>query len=130
MCRKPFPAKSIPVEIPRPLPSVLLSCSAWAVNSFNRVFVLTSSTRFRADSASVPQYVLTMSFSEVLACLPKLTLVERQTLIRRALELDDPGLSVEDEALVEKRLADHRQNPASMVSAEAMKERVRSRVGK
>ncbi len=71
-----------------------------------------------------------MSFKEVLACLPDLTLSERQTLIRRALELDEPGLSAEDEALVEKRLADHRRDPTSVMSVTEMKRRLRQRVGK
>ena len=85
--------------------------------------------RIQADSRLVPRYVRNMSFKEVLACLPDLTLSERQTLIRRALELDEPGLSAEDEALVEKRLTDHRRDPASAVSATEMKRRLRQRVG-
>lgn len=84
---------------------------------------------FPADSHLIRRYCGDMSFKEVLACLPDLTLSERQTLIRRALELDEPGLSAEDEALVEKRLADHRRDPASAVSATEMKRRLRQRVG-
>jgi hypothetical protein len=84
-----------------------------------------STVRFRADSASVPAYYPSMSFKEVLACLPGLTISERQTLIRRALELDEPELSAEDGALVEQRLADHRRDPASAVPAVEMKERLR-----
>jgi len=68
-----------------------------------------------------------MSFNEVLAELPALTVSERHLLVRRALELDDPSLSAEDEALVEKRLADHRHNPESAVSVEEMKARLRVR---
>jgi hypothetical protein len=68
-----------------------------------------------------------VSFSEVLAELPKLTLAERQLLMRRALELDEPELSAEDKSLVEHRLADHRRNPKSSVPLEAMKARVRAR---
>jgi putative addiction module component (TIGR02574 family) len=71
-----------------------------------------------------------MSFSEVLAQLPELTVSERHMLVRRALELDDPGLSGEDEAAVEKRLADHRRNPTSAVPLHEMKARLRSRSGK
>ncbi|MGO8677558.1 MAG: addiction module protein [Limisphaerales bacterium] len=65
-----------------------------------------------------------MSLSEVLAELPVLTVSERQMLVRRALELDDPLLSLEDEAEVEKRLADHRRNPASAVPLHAIKTRL------
>ena len=71
-----------------------------------------------------------MSFTEVLAELPALTVSERQLLVRRALELDEPGLSVEDEAIVEQRLADQHRNPASAVTLEEMKTRLRSRFAK
>lgn len=68
-----------------------------------------------------------MSFSDVLAELPALTLAQRQLLIRRAIELDEPELSSADEALVEQRLADHRRDPGSAVPLEEMKARVRAR---
>jgi hypothetical protein len=71
-----------------------------------------------------------MSFSELLAELPALTVSERQLLVRRALELDDPGLTVEDEAVVEQRFADHGRNPASAVGLDEMKSRLRSRFAK
>ena len=71
-----------------------------------------------------------MSFAEVLDQLPALTVVERQLLIRRALELDEPGLSTDDEALVEERLSAHRQNPDSSVPLDEMKARLRSRFSK
>jgi hypothetical protein len=69
-----------------------------------------------------------MRFDEGLACLSDLTLSQRQTLIYRALELDGSGLS--EEALVEKRLADHLRDPASAVSAAEMERPLRQRVGK
>ena len=68
-----------------------------------------------------------MSFTEVLAELPAMSVAERQLLVRRALDLDEPLLSAEDEGLVEKRLADHRRNPGSAVPLDAMKARVRTR---
>lgn len=68
-----------------------------------------------------------MSFTEVLQELPTLTVSERQLLIRRALELDEPALSTEDEAIVEARLAEHRRNPGSAVPLDEMKARLRSR---
>ncbi len=70
-----------------------------------------------------------MSFTEVLRELPALTVSERQLLVRRALELDDAGLSAEDEAVVERRLAEHRQNPGSAVPLDEMKARLRARFG-
>jgi uncharacterized protein Smg (DUF494 family) len=42
-----------------------------------------------------------MSFAQVLQELPPMTIEQRQLLIHRALELDDPPLASEDEALVE-----------------------------
>jgi putative addiction module component (TIGR02574 family) len=67
-----------------------------------------------------------MSFAEVLHELPTLTFSERQLLVRRAVELDEAPLSSADEALVEQRLADHRQNPATAVPLDEMKARLRS----
>ncbi len=66
-----------------------------------------------------------MSFAEVLGQLPAFTLAQRQLLVRQALELDDPGLSASDEALVEERLATHRADPSSAISHEEMKRRLR-----
>jgi hypothetical protein len=71
-----------------------------------------------------------MSFTEVLAQLPALTVSERQLLVRRALDLDEPALSVKDEAVVEKRLEDRRRNPGSAVPLGEMKGRLRSRFAK
>jgi hypothetical protein len=69
-----------------------------------------------------------MSFTEVLAELPALTVSERQLLVRRALDLDEPGLSGEDEALVEERLENHRRKPESAIPLQEMKSRLRSRL--
>jgi len=71
-----------------------------------------------------------MSFAEVLQELPTLTLSERQLLVRQALALDDPALSSADEALVGKRLAAHRKNPASAMPLATMKSRLRSQFKK
>lgn len=72
-------------------------------------------------------YRFVMSFTEVLQQLPTLTMSERQLLIRRAVELDEPGLSAEDEAIVEGRLAEHRRDPSSAVPLDEIKARLRSR---
>jgi hypothetical protein len=71
-----------------------------------------------------------MSFSEVLQELPALTFEQRQLVVRRALELDDPPLSEADESLVEDRLAALRDAPASAVPLAKMKARLRSRYRK
>ncbi|HEX5705467.1 MAG TPA: hypothetical protein VFX97_19860 [Pyrinomonadaceae bacterium] len=68
-----------------------------------------------------------MSFNEVIAELPRLTFEERQILIRRVVELDDPPLSASDEAFVEERLAAHHADPASSMSLDELKNRLRSR---
>lgn len=68
-----------------------------------------------------------MSFDEVIAELPRFTFEERQILIRRALELDDPPLSAADEELVEARLAAHYADPESSLPLNDMKRRLRSR---
>ncbi|HYG33934.1 MAG TPA: hypothetical protein VEC99_04070 [Clostridia bacterium] len=71
-----------------------------------------------------------MSFDQVLQELPALTFEQRQTLVRRVLELDDSALSEADLTLVESRLASLREVPASAVSLEEMKARVRARFSK
>jgi len=68
-----------------------------------------------------------MSFNEVIAELPRLTFEERQILIRRALELDDPPLSAADEELVDNRLAAHHSDPGSSLSLDELKTRLRAR---
>jgi hypothetical protein len=71
-----------------------------------------------------------MSFTEVLQELPGLTVEQRQLLIRRVLELDEPPLSDSDMNLVELRLASLRETPDFAVSAEDLKARLRSRYKK
>ena len=68
-----------------------------------------------------------MSFAQVLEELSGLTFEQRQILIRRAVELDDPPLSETDEALVERRLAAHHADPQSSVSLDETKARLRTR---
>ena len=68
-----------------------------------------------------------MSLSQVLKALPAFTFEERQLLIRRVIELDDPPLSESDEALVESRLADHHLDPSSSLPLETLKEHLNSR---
>ena len=71
-----------------------------------------------------------MSFTEVLQELSTLTFEQRQLLVRRALELDDPPLSDAEESLVESRLAALKDAPASVVTLDEMKSRLRSRFTK
>jgi hypothetical protein len=89
-----------------------------------------NSSSERADISEIVSYFSCVSFTEVLAELPALTVAERQLLIRRALELDDSELSPDDEALVENRLSDHRLNPGSAVPLNEIKTRLRSHVAR
>ncbi|HKR10718.1 MAG TPA: hypothetical protein VJT15_01580 [Pyrinomonadaceae bacterium] len=68
-----------------------------------------------------------MSLTQVLEALPDFTFEERQLLIRRVIELDDPPLSDEEETLIESRLAVHYSDPTSSLPLEELKERLRSR---
>jgi hypothetical protein len=90
----------------------------------SRVGVIVWRCRFADDNGAWMRYFFGMSFTEVLAELPALTVSERQLLVRRALDLDEPGLSTKDLAVVEKRLEQHRRNPASAVPLEEMKFRL------
>jgi len=67
-----------------------------------------------------------MSFNEVIAELPHLTFEQRQILIRRALELDDPPLSAADEELVAASLAAYHADPSSSVPLDQLKQRLRA----
>ncbi len=66
-----------------------------------------------------------MSFAQVLELLPELSIEERQILVRSVLELDDPALDAAEESLAQSRLAAHRANPASSVSLDEMKRRLK-----
>ena len=66
-----------------------------------------------------------MSFQELLAELPSLTIEQRQLLVRRMVELHDPALSPAEERLVEERRAEYLQNPSSGLSLERIVSEVR-----
>ena len=70
-----------------------------------------------------------MSLAQILDELPAFTVAERQLLMCRVIELDDPVLSAEDEQLVITRLEDHRRDPSTAVSLKAMKAALRSDFG-
>ena len=67
-----------------------------------------------------------MSATEIINELPKLTESERRAVFGKLLELEDTPLSEADVALVESRLAAHRENPESSIPLEEMKRRLRS----
>jgi len=68
-----------------------------------------------------------MSLAQILDELPTFTVAERQLLVSRAIELDDPAMLTEDEELVLARLEHHRRDPSSAVSLADMKASLRSR---
>ena len=51
-----------------------------------------------------------MSLTEILAEIPKLSFAERQELVRRAIEVEDHDLTVEERAVLDERLEDFRRN--------------------
>ena len=70
-----------------------------------------------------------MSFQELLAELPLLTVEQRQLLMRRTAELDDSALSPAEERLVEERRAEHLQNPSVGLSLDEIEKHLRARYG-
>ena len=70
-----------------------------------------------------------MSLNEMVAELSSLTVAERQFLVRRALDLDEPELSTEDIREIERRLEDHHRDPSSALSLDEMKKRLHARFG-
>lgn len=69
-----------------------------------------------------------MSFQEVLAELPSMTVEQRQLLMRRALELDDSAMSPAEEQLIEERREEYRRDPSSALSLDEMGKRLRARL--
>jgi putative addiction module component (TIGR02574 family) len=69
-----------------------------------------------------------MSLTEILAEIPKLSFAERQELVRRAMKIEDQGLTPEEKAILDERLEDFRRNPSSGTPAEHLKTSVLDRL--
>jgi putative addiction module component (TIGR02574 family) len=69
-----------------------------------------------------------MSLTEILAEIPKLSFAERQELVRRAIEVEDEGLTPEEKAILAERLEDFRRDPNSGIPAEQLKTTVLQRL--
>jgi len=69
-----------------------------------------------------------MSFTEILAEIPKLSFAERQELVRRAIEVEDHDLTSEEKAILNERLEDFRRNPDSGIPAEQLRDEVSKRL--
>ena len=91
--------------------------------------------RDRACDGCGGGYGAGMSFHEVLAALPKLTPEERDLLRVRLAELageewmDADGLSAEDKALIEERIAEHERNPSAAIPWAVMEAKLKDRYG-
>jgi hypothetical protein len=76
-----------------------------------------------------------MSFQELLAELPSLTVEQRDLLRVRLAELageewmDDGELTSEEKALIEERIAEHERNPGAAISWEVMEAKLKERYG-
>lgn len=68
-----------------------------------------------------------MSVDDIIKELPHLTFEERQLVISKALEIDDPPLSSSEIALIEERLAEYHQDPTSVIDLDELKRRLLSR---
>jgi putative addiction module component (TIGR02574 family) len=69
-----------------------------------------------------------MSLTEILAEIPKLSFAERQELVRRAIEVEDQDLTVEERTILDQRVADFHNNPDSGTPAEQVKDEVLRRL--
>ena len=69
-----------------------------------------------------------MSLTEILAEIPKLSFAERQELARRAIEVEDEGLTREEKAILDERLEDFHRNPESGIPADQLKSAVLTRL--
>ncbi len=69
-----------------------------------------------------------MSLNQILEAIPTLSFAERQQLVRRAIEVEEGELTAEENAIVDERLADFRQNPEAGVSAESLKTSIMQRL--
>jgi putative addiction module component (TIGR02574 family) len=68
-----------------------------------------------------------MSLTEILAEIPKLSLAERQELVRRAIAVEDEEITAEEKAILDDRLEDFRCNPNPGTPAEQLKGKVLQR---
>jgi len=68
-----------------------------------------------------------MSIAQVLRELPGFSVSDRQILVCKALEIDEPGPSDEDMEIVRSRLAAYRRDPSCAVPLGEMKARLRER---
>ena len=73
-------------------------------------------------------YAAHMSLAEILDEIPKLSFVERQELVQRAIAVDDDELTPEEDAILDARMEDFRCDPEAGIPLEQLKDRVRERL--
>jgi putative addiction module component (TIGR02574 family) len=69
-----------------------------------------------------------MSLAEMLDEIPKLSFVDRQELVQRAIAFDDGELTPEENAILDARMEDFRRDPEAGIPLERLKEHVRERL--
>lgn len=69
-----------------------------------------------------------MSLTEILAEIPKLSVSERQELVRRAIAIEAEELTPEENSILYQRLEDFQRNPSSGIAAEDLKSSVLKRI--
>jgi hypothetical protein len=69
-----------------------------------------------------------MSLQEILAEIPRLSFADRQALIQHAMAVDDVPLSPEENALLDARMEDFRQHPATGVPLHELRVEVQKRM--
>lgn len=73
-------------------------------------------------------YAAHMSLAEIFDEIPKLSFVERQELVQRAIAVDDDELTSEENAILDARMEDFRRDPEAGLHLEHLKNRVRERL--
>jgi uncharacterized protein Smg (DUF494 family) len=68
-----------------------------------------------------------MSFTELLENLETLTPEQREIVIQRAIELEEPILTSEQAQLVAERLEQYRRSPESFITIDELEKRLNSR---
>ena len=71
-----------------------------------------------------------MSKAEILNELPKLNADDRREILERICDLEDVGLTSNEKAFLDQRLAECRENPSAWVTWEDAKLRILSRLPK
>ncbi len=71
-----------------------------------------------------------MSTTEILAELPRLTALERESIRTRLDEIDSSApATAEEKLLIDERVAAYRQNPSAGVTWHAAEEEIRGQLG-